>query len=110
MRNARGMSIIELLFVLCLMAVIGGMAVPMAGSTLGYFRLSGDARSLSNGLAVTKMRAASNFSQARLYVDLAGRSHHLDTWNKTTGQWTPDGGSRYLSTGVTFGFGAATNA
>jgi hypothetical protein len=58
------------------------------------------------------MRAASNFTRVRLYVDVSGRSHHLESWDKTTSSccWTAEGGLTYLSTGVSFGYGAVTAA
>src|SRR5947207_15664429 len=55
----RGFSLIEILFVVALTGVIAAIAVPMMGNTLGFFRLSGDARTLSNTIALSKMRAAS---------------------------------------------------
>ena len=95
MRSERGVSLIETLVVLAMTGVLAGIAVPMMGTTVGYFRLSGDARSLSNAIAVAKIRAAADFTQVRLYVDVAGRSHRLETWDKTNAQWTVEGGSGF---------------
>ena len=68
-----------------LIGVISAIAVPMFGNALANFRLSGDARSVSNAVAVAKMRAASDFSRVRLYVDLAGQDpSRSDVRNKTT--------------------------
>ncbi|MBI3490543.1 MAG: hypothetical protein HY047_01905 [Acidobacteria bacterium] len=93
------------MFVVALTGVIAAIAVPMMANSLGFFRLSGDARSVSNAVAVAKMRAASDFSRVRLYVDLTGKSHHIESWDKTTSHWTVEGGSTYLSSNVSFGFG-----
>jgi len=57
-----GFTILETLFVLGIIGVIGAIAVPQLTNSIAYFRISGDARSVSNAIAVTKMRAASNFS------------------------------------------------
>jgi len=110
MHSEKGFSITETLVVVGLMALVSGIAMPMFGNTVGYFRLSGDARSVSNAIAVAKIRAAANFTQVRIFIDLSGRSHHLEMWDKTASNWTTEGGSTYLSTGVSFGLGGITNA
>lgn len=58
-----GFTILETVFVVGLIGVISVIAVPMVANTLADFRLSGDARSVSNTIAVAKMRAASNFTR-----------------------------------------------
>jgi hypothetical protein len=107
-RTSEGFSILELLLVVALMVVITVIAIPMSGNALANFRVSGDSRSVSNAMALAKMRAASKFSRVRVYVDLGGRSHHIEIWDKDTDDWVVEGGLTYLSTGVDFGFGGAT--
>jgi prepilin-type N-terminal cleavage/methylation domain-containing protein len=109
-RESEGFTLIELLVVVAIFAVVAVMALPMTGNALASFRLSGDARSLSNGIALAKMRAASTFSRARLYVDLADGSYHVETWDKTVSDWVSEGGTTSLSSGVSFGFSPATVA
>ena len=107
--DTRGYSLIELLVVVGITAVLAAMAVPMTSNAIGDYRLTGDARSLTSALSLAKMRAASDFSQARLYIDLAGRGFHVETWQKTgVPGWVTEGGSTSLSTNVTFGFGTVT--
>jgi hypothetical protein len=77
----------------------------MFGNMLGNFRVTGDARGLSNAVAVTKMRAAASFSRTRLYVDLAGGLYYMQNWDKDGSTWVTEGGSNYLSPGVAFGYG-----
>ena len=105
-----GFSLIELLLVVGIITVISAVAVPMMANTVANLRLNGDSRSLAGAVAVTKLRAASNFSQARLFVDLNGRSYHIETWQKATGNWVAEGGSTTLSSGVSFGFGGVATA
>jgi prepilin-type N-terminal cleavage/methylation domain-containing protein len=104
-----GFTILETLFVLGIIGVIGAIAVPQLTNSIAYFRISGDARSVSNAIAVTKMRAASNFSKTRLYVSLSGKWHRVERADTSTPpHWTADGGTTYLSTSTSFSYGVVS--
>lgn len=103
-----GFSAIELLVVLAIACAVAAMAVPASKSMIDEYRLSGDAHTVSDSVALAKMSAASQFTRARLFVDLAGGTHRVEIWNKTTPGWVADGGSTLLSAGERFGFGAIT--
>jgi len=106
-RQARGYSALEVLIVLAVSTTVAAIAIPMSGNALGFYRLSGDARKVSNGIAVTKMRAASDFTQARLYFDRTIKRFHMETYQKTgTPAWVWAGGTTDLSQGVSLGFGS----
>jgi prepilin-type N-terminal cleavage/methylation domain-containing protein len=106
-----GFSALELLVGVAITGVIAAIAIPMSGNSLGYYRLSGDARSVSNAIAVTKMRASATFSQARLYVDLNGKSFHIESWQKTgTPGWIAESGSTALNSQNSFGYGTVGSA
>jgi prepilin-type N-terminal cleavage/methylation domain-containing protein len=108
-----GFTLMELLVVLALFGVISAIALPVIGSGMESLRLSGDARGVSNAIAVAKLRATANFSRVRLYVDIDGGSHHIELWDKTRnsggGGWVAEGGTSYLSSGVGFGYGVVTD-
>jgi len=106
LRSERGFSLIEILLVLAIMGVLAAMAVPMSGNAVKYIRISGDARDMSNALAVTKMRAAARFTKARLFVDRSTNTYYVQTYDKTAGSWTTESGTTSLSTSVSFGYGA----
>jgi len=111
-RSARpnGFSLFELIFVIGLIGVTMAIAIPLSANALGFFRLSGDARSTSNSIALAKMRASSVFSRTRLFVDLSAKTWHVETWNRTTAKWDSEGTNSGLSSKVSYGYGSASTA
>lgn len=91
--------------------VITAIAVPMMSNTIGDFRIRGDARALNSAASLAKLRAASAFTQVRLYVDLSTNSFHVESWQKTgTPAWVAEGGTTTLSTNDTFSQGVVATA
>jgi len=112
-KDSRGFSLVELLMVVAIMGVLAAITVPMSGNAIRYIKVSGDARDLANATAVTKMRSAAKFTQARLYIDLNGKQYRVETFNKTVtvpcplGCWeteTSSSGWTQLSNTVSFGY------
>ena len=110
--SGSGFSILELLMVVGVTTVVAAIAVPMMKNTIGDFKLSGDARGLTNAVSLAKLRAASDFSQARLYVDLNAGTFRVETWSKTAvpPDWVTEGGITALSSNDTFSFGVVGSA
>jgi hypothetical protein len=78
---------------------------------LQNFRTGGDARAIANEVSMAKMRAAADFTHARVYADLSAQTIKVDVWDMTSG-WVPDpqnGTAKGLSTGNAFGYGTLTS-
>jgi prepilin-type N-terminal cleavage/methylation domain-containing protein len=100
-----GFTLVEILVVLAIIAVISVTALPNVFRTTEDQRLKNDGRSIAQMIGVTKMRAASRFSRARLFADLDTNSFFVQVWDKPTNSWVSEGGTIRLSQGVNFGFG-----
>jgi Tfp pilus assembly protein FimT len=106
-----GFTAVELLMTVLIMTTLTAMVVPMMGNMLGTYKLSGDAHSVSNSVAMAKMRAASMFTQTRLYVTLGSKTFRVETWQKgATPGWIAEGGTSTLATVDAFGFGSTAVA
>lgn len=104
-----GFSLVEIMAASLVLAILVGFVGLIVGNLAGHYRLSGDARGVSNSVAVAKLRAASLFTQTRLYANISGNSYRIQIYQKTgTPGWVTEGTSYTLSNGVAFGFGSVT--
>jgi Tfp pilus assembly protein FimT len=103
-----GFAAIQMLVACCIIAVVAAMASPMMTNMLAYYRLSGDANNVFNTLAVAKMRAASDFTKTRLYVNISASSAHVEVWQKTSSTWSTEAESTTLSSNDAFSYGIVT--
>jgi prepilin-type N-terminal cleavage/methylation domain-containing protein len=106
-----GFTLIEIAAGLAVVLIIAGIAVPYMSRTLGSMRLSGAARSISNGIQDVKLRSAAKFTRARLFVDKTGGTFHIEILDTsvTPAHWTVDGGTSYLPSSVTFGWASVAS-
>lgn len=111
--SQRGFSAVELAVVVTATLILAGIATPKATTAIQNFRTGGNARAITNEVAMAKMRAAADFTHARVYADLSAQTIHVDVWDTTNNIWSPDsqnGTSVSLSTGDTFGYGNTISA
>lgn len=106
-----GFSLVELLIVVVISLIVTAMAVPNFITTLRNYRTNGDARDINSSILLAKMRGAANFTRARVYFDITGRTFRIEVWNKTASPtcaantWCTEGGAPTLSQEVNFGYG-----
>ena len=114
----QGIALVELVLVSALCLIITGIAVPNFLSTVRNYRSAGDSQEINSEIMVAKMRAASDFTQARARFNIAANngyaanSFQIETWDKTNNGWalaTPNG-TVFLSQGITLmsNFGTLT--
>ena len=96
---------VEMMVVLAFMGTIAAIAIPAISRALAVMRLNGAIRSIADSAALTKTKAATNFTRERLFVDLGASAYHIETWNSGTNQWVVDSAVTPLPNGVTFGTG-----
>lgn len=124
----RGFTVLELMIVMFVSVVLSVIAVPNFLRIRNALRASGDIRNIADLTGQAKLRAASNFTHARVYADLNGNTFQLQVWykpgNSGGGCWVsdvdytntcltyngsgPSGAVINLSQGDTFGHGSLT--
>jgi prepilin-type N-terminal cleavage/methylation domain-containing protein len=102
-KSVAGFTFLELVVVLAVIGILSAIALPVMSRALAAMRLNGAARSIANLTAAAKTKAAAQYTLARVFVDTASNSFHMETWNGTA--WVVSGGTTFLPSGVTFGFG-----
>ena len=109
--GSAGYSLIEILVVVGMIGVISAIAIPMTGNSIRTSAHRATRARSRTRVSLAKMRAASNFSQSRVYVDLDGRElPRRNAGRRPSAAWVTEGGAIQLSVGVSFGFGALATA
>ena len=75
---SRGVTLLELLIVLALMAIVAGFVMPMFGGPVSTSELRASARQLAAGLRLAQSEAISEHRETFLVLDLSGRRFKVD--------------------------------
>lgn len=76
--RCRGVSLLELLIVLAILALVAGLVLPTFGSGVSTSELRSSARQLAAGLRLARSEAVSQRRETFLVVDLEGRRFKVD--------------------------------
>ncbi|HLX29267.1 MAG TPA: GspH/FimT family pseudopilin [Casimicrobiaceae bacterium] len=75
---SKGLTLIELLIVLAIMAIVAAFALPMFGGGVSTSELRASARQLAAGLRLAQSEAVSQRRETFLVLDVAGRRFKVD--------------------------------
>ncbi len=87
-RGEGGITLIELVVVLFIIAIMGVCLAPSIGEWLDNFRIRQAARDIASNLHYAKMKAISSRMEHRVCFDVANDTYHLE---KNNGGWTQEG-------------------
>lgn len=104
-QREHGFTILELLIVVTVLGTVMAMALPSMASSMAAFRLKGDAQAVNNLVSLAKMRAAAQFTRARVRLNLPQNQYFIETWDRSNDTWVTRDGLNATQNGVTFGFG-----
>ena len=76
--QARGVTLLELLIVLSIMAIVAAMVVPMFGGGVSTGELKGAARQVAAGLRLARSEALATRQETRVVLDLERRTFKAD--------------------------------
>ena len=108
--NRKGVTLIELVVVLVIIAIGAALTAPGIGAWLPYYRLRSATRDLVSTMRVAQMKAISKNLRYQISFDIPNRSYIVQYLN-TAGTPVSDGARQTLPTGVQFNtdFGNVAN-
>jgi prepilin-type N-terminal cleavage/methylation domain-containing protein len=98
--NQRGVTLIELIIVMAIIAIGATLTAPNIGGWLPNYRLRSATRDVASTLRLAQIKAVSNNTSYQVVFDTAHDSYILQY--QDTGGWVADGISQTLPTGVKF--------
>jgi prepilin-type N-terminal cleavage/methylation domain-containing protein len=105
LRSNGGYSLVEIMVVMAVLGILGAFAVPMVDSATSGIKLRDQANAIADLIGLAKLRATSEFSRSRLYVDLGAESYVIQVWDADAGEWVSEQAAVDLPFGVSFGWG-----
>ncbi len=105
-----GFTILELVIVMASILLLSAIAIPQATGALRAYRLTGNARAIAHQVSLARLRAETDFTNAQLAINTAvvPNTYTIQVWDKPSATFQVEGGTQYLSQGISFGFGTAT--
>lgn len=124
-----GFTTLELILVMTVSIILVAFAIPKYVTIRNTLRAAGDIRGIADVTAQAKLRAAADFTHARVYADLSNNAFQEQVWykagNSGAGCWVadydssntcltftgsaPSGTVINLSQGDTFGYGSLSS-
>jgi prepilin-type N-terminal cleavage/methylation domain-containing protein len=108
LNSDRGYSLVEIMAAMAVLGVLGAFTVPMVSSAASGVKLRDHANAIADLIGLAKLRATSEFSRSRVYVDLAAESYVIQIWDADAdedGDWVNEQAPVSLPVGIDFGWG-----
>jgi prepilin-type N-terminal cleavage/methylation domain-containing protein len=102
--NRKGVTLIELIVVIVIIAIGAVLLIPNIGAFLPNYRLRGAARDIMSTMRVAQMKAVSNNTEYQVWI--TGGSYVLQ---RNSGGWISEGDAKSLPTGITINSNTFTN-
>jgi prepilin-type N-terminal cleavage/methylation domain-containing protein len=99
--NRKGITLIELIVVMVIIAIGALLIAPNIGAWLPHYRIRSAARDLVSTMRVAQLKSISNNLRYQISFDIGNNSYILQYQN-TGGAWVNDGTVQTLPTGVQF--------
>ncbi len=99
--NQKGVTLIELVVVMVIIAIGAALTTPNIGGWLTNYRLRSATRDVVSMMRVAQIKAVSNNTQYRITFDTMNNNYVVE-YLTTGGGWVAEGGTQTLPTGVKF--------
>lgn len=100
MKNNNGVTIIELVVVMVIIAIGAILIAPTIGNWIPNYRLRGATRDVVSNLKVAQVKAVSTNLEYR--VSFPDQSSFIIEYRTTAGNWISDGAQHNLPPGISF--------
>jgi type II secretion system protein H len=104
--NKRGVTLIELVVVIAIIAIGAVLVVPGIGPWIANYRLRTATRDITSTLRVAQMRAVSNNTNYQVSFNTGAGTYILQ---RNSGGWVDEGAAQTLPTGIRINDPAPTN-
>jgi prepilin-type N-terminal cleavage/methylation domain-containing protein len=101
MINQKGITLIELVVVMAIIAIGAALTTPNISGWLPSYRLRSATRDVVSIMRVAQIKAVSNNTSYRVTFDTVNESYIIQ-YQDTGGAWVGEGGTQTLPTGVKF--------
>ena len=101
MMNQKGITLIELVVVMAIIAIGAALTTPNIGGWLPSYRLRSATRDVVSIMRVAQIKAVSNNTQYQAVFN-PGNSTYVLQYRDTGGNWVDEGSTLTLPTGVNF--------
>ncbi len=100
--NQKGLTLIELVVAVVIIAIMAGLLVPNIGAWLPNYRLRSAARDIASTMRTAQMKAVSNNISYRVNLDDTdiGGNRYVLQFRTIEGNWVSDGAVQTLPPGI----------